>query len=123
LENLKIKTDFLLVDGNSTLPNWPVNQKAVIGGDEKIWSCAAASIIAKVTRDRLMLKYHRQYSAYGFDRHKGYGTTAHIRALKKHGASPIHRLSFRPLKLVGAVDKAGGIKKRSLWYNKIKASP
>ncbi|MDD2731281.1 MAG: ribonuclease HII, partial [Candidatus Portnoybacteria bacterium] len=62
------------------------------------WSCAAASVIAKVTRDRLMMKCHRRYSVYGFDQHKGYGTVAHLAAIKKHGASPIHRLSFRPLK-------------------------
>lgn len=97
LDNLKIAPDFLLIDGNFLLEDLNINQKAVIKGDEKIFSCAAASIIAKVTRDRLMLKYAKKYPAYGFEKHKGYGTRFHLAALKKHGPCEIHRRSFRPV--------------------------
>ncbi|MEK7193767.1 MAG: ribonuclease HII [Patescibacteria group bacterium] len=69
--------------------------KTVIKGDEKIPAIMLASIIAKVTRDRLMLRLHKKYPKYGFDHHKGYGTKAHIKAIKKHGLTPIHRSSFR----------------------------
>jgi ribonuclease HII len=98
MAKLNFKPDYLLLDGNFLLSDLAISQRAVVKGDEKIWSCAAASVIAKVTRDRLMMKCHRRYSVYGFDQHKGYGTVAHLAAIKKHGASPIHRLSFRPLK-------------------------
>jgi ribonuclease HII len=73
-------------------------QKAIARGDEKIFLCAAASIIAKVTRDRIMMKMHKKYPQYGFDKHKGYGTREHLRALRKYGASKIHRKSFGPVK-------------------------
>lgn len=69
--------------------------KTVIKGDEKIPAIMLASIIAKVTRDRLMLRLHKKYPKYGFDHHKGYGTKKHIKAIKKHGLTPIHRSSFR----------------------------
>ena len=98
LENLKVDANYLLLDGNFLLDELSINQKAVVRGDEKIWSCAAASIIAKVTRDRLMVKYHQKFPAYGFDRHKGYGTRRHFRALNQHGPCVIHRLSFAPFK-------------------------
>jgi len=96
LKNLKAEPDFLLLDGNFLLEDLPISQKAVTRGDEKIWSCAAASIIAKVTRDRLMKKYDVKYPEYGFKKHKGYGTKQHLAAIKEHGACPIHRLSFAP---------------------------
>ncbi len=87
------------LDGESRrAPTRIIPCKSVIRGDEKIWSCAAASIIAKVTRDRLMVKYHQKFPAYGFDRHKGYGTRAHFTALKKHGPCAIHRRTFSPFK-------------------------
>ena len=70
-------------------------KQAVIGGDRKSLSIAAASVIAKVTRDRLMIDYHAQYPAYGFAGHKGYGSADHLAALQKHGPCPIHRRSFR----------------------------
>ncbi len=73
-------------------------QRDIIKGDARSLSIAAASIIAKVTRDRLMLKLHEEYPAYGFDQHKGYGTTAHLAALRKHGATPHHRRSFAPVR-------------------------
>jgi len=72
-------------------------QRDIIKGDARSLSIAAASIIAKVTRDRLMLKLHEEYPAYGFDQHKGYGTTAHLAALRKHGATSHHRRSFAPV--------------------------
>lgn len=96
IEALKIEPDFLLLDGNFVLEELSVNQRSIIRGDEKIVSCAAASIIAKVTRDRLMKKYHKKFSQYGFDRHKGYGTKKHFEEIQKHGPCKIHRLSFAP---------------------------
>ncbi|MDD2753061.1 MAG: ribonuclease HII [Candidatus Portnoybacteria bacterium] len=98
LVDLKGEPDYLLLDGNFLLEDLSVSQKAVTRGDEKIWSCAAASIIAKVTRDRLMLKYHAKFPQYGFDSHKGYGTRAHMAAIGQYGACSIHRRSFVPCK-------------------------
>ena len=90
--------DFLIVDGNSELRFKNIPCKAIVKGDEKVFSCAAASIIAKVTRDKMMLAYHKKYPQYGFDKHKGYGTRFHFQMLKKFGPSKIHRRSFDPLK-------------------------
>jgi ribonuclease HII len=87
----------LLVDGNQAIPNLSVKQEAVVGGDASVKSVAAASIIAKVTRDRMMLGYDAEYPAYGFAKHKGYGTKAHMDALRRFGPCPIHRMSFRPV--------------------------
>lgn len=86
----------LIIDGNIAI-DFPLPQRAVIHGDEKVAQCAAASIIAKVTRDRLMRTSHRLYPAYGFDRHKGYGTQFHRDILRKYGACPIHRKTFFPV--------------------------
>lgn len=88
--------DFLILDGNMRLAI-PLAQKSIIKGDEKIFSCAIASIIAKVRRDRLMVRYHKLYPNYGFDKHKGYGTSLHLAMLKKHGPCKIHRGSFGPV--------------------------
>lgn len=96
--------DFLLIDGNFTLEKFDLNQKAVPQGDEKIISVAAASIIAKVTRDRMMIEYHKKYPAYCFDKHKGYGTKLHFEMIKKHGPCPIHRRSFEPIKSLFRAD-------------------
>ena len=98
LENLHKKlqnkaVDFVILDGNTTL-DISIPQKAIVKADEKVFSCAAASIIAKVKRDRLMKRYHKKYGFYGFDVHKGYGTKLHIAALKEHGPCLIHRRSF-----------------------------
>ncbi len=90
--------DFALVDGFS-VPDLPFPQRAIVGGDRKCASIAAASIVAKVNRDRLMVKLHESDSRYGFDRHKGYATNAHLEALEMFGYSELHRRSFRPRRL------------------------
>ena len=95
VSNLTIPPDYIIVDGNMKL-NAPCPVEPIVAGDSKSLSIAAASIIAKVTRDRLMLKYHEKYPQYGFARHKGYATRGHKEALKKNGPCPIHRKSFSP---------------------------
>ncbi|CAI5514367.1 unnamed protein product [Closterium sp. Naga37s-1] len=90
--------DYVLVDGNRVPQGLPCTAEAVIKGDATCYAIAAASILAKVTRDRLMLKFDRLYPAYGFKQHKGYGTAAHMKALLAHGPCPIHRRSFAPIK-------------------------
>lgn len=84
----------LLVDGNRFKTDLPVGFKTVIAGDSKSFSIACASIIAKVTRDRILAAYDRIYPEYGFKQHKGYGTVKHREAIKQHGLSVIHRRSF-----------------------------
>jgi len=84
----------LLLDGNALLPGWTREQRWVIGGDRKVLSIAAGSILAKVTRDRMMVQYDQTYPGYGFARHKGYGAKEHFAALDRLGPSPIHRISF-----------------------------
>ncbi|RJR31141.1 ribonuclease HII [Candidatus Parcubacteria bacterium] len=96
VSNLKIRPDFLLVDGFK-FKHEKIHCRSVISGDNKIFSVAAASIIAKVTRDRLMKKYHRRYPQYRFDLHKGYGTELHKKMIKKHGLCKLHRKSYRPI--------------------------
>ena len=86
-----------LVDGRP-VKTLRVPQTAIVKGDARSFSIAAASVLAKVTRDQLMLKYHDQFPEYGFDAHKGYGTAQHLAAIEKFGACPIHRKSFAPLK-------------------------
>ncbi|MDD4332516.1 MAG: ribonuclease HII [Patescibacteria group bacterium] len=98
LSALKNKPDFILIDGKFIIPNTSYQQKAIIKGDDKIFSIMSASIIAKVTRDRLMKKFHEEYPEYHFDQHKGYGTKLHQEMLKKYGPCPIHRRSFGPVK-------------------------
>ena len=91
--------DDVMVDGNRC-PNWAWRSQAVVKGDDKIAAIAAASILAKTTRNQFMCRLHDEYPAYGFARHMGYGTAAHLDALKAHGACPQHRRSFAPVKLV-----------------------
>lgn len=93
IRGLQIAPDHILVDGRG-LPDPPIPQTAIIGGDAVCFSIAAASIVAKVTRDRLMTEYDVQYPEYGFAKHKGYGTKAHVEAIRKYGPSPLHRKSF-----------------------------
>lgn len=92
------RVEFLIVDGNMKM-RLPLPQKPIVKADQKVFSCAAASIIAKVRRDRLMRRYHVKYPVYGFDRHKGYGTKLHFATLAQHGPCKIHRKSFFPVKL------------------------
>lgn len=96
VEGLAVRPDHALIDG---LPvrQFPVNQTALVGGDGLSFSIAAASVIAKVTRDRLMLEMDRAYPEYGFARHKGYATALHLARLQQHGPCPIHRRSFAPV--------------------------
>lgn len=93
VENLDVKTDFAYIDGN-TMPPIDIDGECIVKGDAKSMSVACASILAKVSRDRLMLKYAEEYPQYGFEKHKGYGTKLHTEALKEFGPSPIHRPSF-----------------------------
>lgn len=88
--------DFLLVDGY-VIRGCALPQKRIIKGDARSWSIAAASIVAKVTRDRIMVSLHAAYPGYGFDRHKGYGTREHLDALERFGPCPAHRRSFAPV--------------------------
>lgn len=97
IEQLSIPPHALLLDA-LLLRDVPLPQRSIIKGDARCLSIAAASIIAKVTRDRLMLQLDQQYPAYGFAQHKGYGTEAHLAALRAHGASPIHRQTFAPVR-------------------------
>ncbi len=93
---LRGNVDFLIVDGSMKL-NINILQKAIIKADQKVFSCALASIFAKVTRDRKMQKYHKKYPQYGFNQHKGYPTKAHFANLRKFGPCKIHRKSFYPV--------------------------
>lgn len=88
--------DAALIDG-LPVPDFPVHQLAVVKGDSLSFSIAAASVIAKVTRDRLMRQWAVKYPQYGFDGHKGYGTPEHLAALRRHGPCPLHRWSFAPV--------------------------
>ena len=89
--------DHVLIDGLPVHP-FPIPQTALVGGDGLSFSIAAASVIAKVTRDRLMIEQHEAFPEYEFAQHKGYGTALHIERLKKHGPCPIHRRSFLPVR-------------------------
>jgi ribonuclease HII len=97
LAQLQPGPEHVLVDGTRVKSlRWP--QTPIVKGDARSYSIATASVLAKVTRDRLMADYHVQWPHYGFDGHKGYGTAAHLAALRAHGPCPIHRRSFAPLK-------------------------
>ncbi len=96
---LRVAPDGIVVDGLA-VPQVEPTVFPVPGGDLQCPSISAASIVAKVTRDRMMRDYHQTYPAYGFDRHKGYGTEAHLRAILEHGLSPIHRRTFMPVRQI-----------------------
>ena len=100
--NLNIKPDCLLIDGMH-LPGVDYPQKKIINGDGQSLSIAAASIIAKVTRDHIMCQYHEEYPAYAFDKHKGYGTREHFNRIRQYGPCKIHRRSFRPINLMDEI--------------------
>jgi ribonuclease HII len=96
VEGLRLKPNKVLVDGNR-LPMLVILSEAIIGGDALVPSISAASILAKVYRDRWCNEFHLEYPQYGFDGHKGYCTVAHLAALREHGACPQHRRSFAPV--------------------------
>lgn len=94
IKGLKVKPDIILVDALTGIDTCGVPYHSIVKGDAKCYSIAAASIIAKVTRDRIMRQWHEIYPEYNFIQHKGYGTAAHIAAIKEYGLTPLHRLSF-----------------------------
>ncbi|MDH3393338.1 MAG: ribonuclease HII [Desulfobulbaceae bacterium] len=104
MEALPVCPDFLLVDGKFPVPV-PVAQQPLIKGDSRSASIAAASIVAKETRDKLMEEYHQQYPCYNFRQHKGYPTAQHRKALLEHGACPIHRRSFKGVRELAGVQE------------------
>ena len=93
---LSVQPDFVAVDGNR-VPQWEYPSEAVVKGDGRVEVISAASIIAKVVRDREMVEFEAKYPGYGFAKNKGYGTAQHLEALKRLGATPIHRRSFAPV--------------------------
>ena len=97
MKNEKLKINYLILDGKMEI-DLPFPQRSIIKADEKVFSCAAASILAKVTRDRIMVRYHKKYPKYRFNLHKGYPTRLHRRLLKKYGSCKIHRKSFNPVR-------------------------
>lgn len=98
LSRLSRKPDYLLIDGRACPSQNQIPCEAIVGGDDLSYCIAAASIIAKVTRDHIMMGYHDLYPQYGFNEHKGYGTAGHLQAIQLHGPCPIHRRSFGLLK-------------------------
>lgn len=95
--NLSIEPSFVIIDG-MPIKDFPFNNESIIKGDSKSLSIAAASVIAKVERDKIMLNYSKEYPEYKFEKHKGYGTKLHLDALKEFGPCKIHRKSFAPVK-------------------------
>jgi ribonuclease HII len=108
VEGLRLKPAKVLVDGNA-LPRIEVLAEAVVGGDAKIKAISAASILAKVHRDRLLNELHEQFPQYGFASHKGYSTPEHLEALKVHGACPHHRRFFSPVAATMTLKEGGGV--------------
>ena len=94
LQELTEKPDLIVVDALSGIDTMGIPYESIIKGDAKCYSISAASILAKVTRDRIMREWDKVYPEYGFEKHKGYGTAAHIAAIREHGICPIHRISF-----------------------------
>ncbi len=100
VESLSILPELLLIDGNRFKTTLPIPYETIVKGDSKVFSIAAASVLAKTMRDDIMAEHHETWPQYGFKKHVGYGTGAHIRALIQHGRCPIHRNSFK-LKQLG----------------------
>ncbi len=101
VNGLKIRPDILLVDGNDGIPFDNIESRYIVKGDAKSQTIAAASILAKVTRDRYMVKLSEKYPGYGFEKHKGYGTKAHCEAIRALGVSEVHRKTFMTDKVLG----------------------
>lgn len=99
VDALTIKVEYVVVDGNR-LPKWDYPSQAIIKGDDKVAAIAAASILAKVTRDRELVLLEQQYPGYGFAKHKGYPTKQHLQALQELGITPMHRKSYGPVKAI-----------------------
>lgn len=104
-EALKVKPEAAIIDGNQNPKNFPCKTKTVIKGDAKSFSISAASIVAKVYRDHLMSEMAKKYPYYAFEKNAGYGTAAHIEGLEKYGVTPVHRVSYKPIrKILGFKD-------------------
>jgi ribonuclease HII len=108
VEGLRLRPAKVLVDGNA-LPRIDVLAEAIVGGDAKVKAISAASILAKVHRDRLLAQLHEEYPQYGFASHKGYGTPEHLQALRTHGACPHHRRFFAPVAATLTLKPGGGV--------------
>lgn len=100
VETLTVRADYVLVDGKFTLPGFFQPQEAMVKGDGRCHAIAAASILAKVSRDRWMIEVSREYPEFSFARHKGYGTALHLDEILQNGFTPLHRRSFKPKALV-----------------------
>lgn len=100
VKNLSVPASFVIIDGNDNIP-YDVPYEYIVKGDAKSQTIAAASILAKVSRDRLMISLDEEYPQYGFKKHKGYGTKDHIKAIQEFGVSSIHRKSFMTKKVLG----------------------
>jgi ribonuclease HII len=109
VDALSLKPDYLLIDGNKVPPQlqskYPNAAEAIVKGDARCYLIAAASIIAKVTRDKIMSAYHEQWPQFNFIQHKGYPTASHVAAVLNHGPCPIHRMTFAPLKTLNLSKK------------------
>ncbi len=115
LGKLAAAPDYLLLDA-IRLPGWPVVQRPIIKGDQLSVSIAAASVVAKVVRDRWMARYHDLYPRYNFLVHKGYGTPEHLRLLDRYGPSPVHRLTFEPVRrLAGLLSRPESAPLADVW--------
>jgi ribonuclease HII len=109
VKKLKTLPQLVLVDGNQKIPNLPFPQMPIVKGDSKSMSIASASIIAKVTRDKIMLNYHKKYPQFFFAENKGYSTKSHLEALKTFGPCDIHRRSFKIIQLLETNQMSFGI--------------
>lgn len=107
VEALATVPTLALIDGNRC-PVMPIRAMAIIGGDDKVDAISAASILAKTARDAALVALHATYPQYCFDQHKGYGTALHLARLREHGASPVHRRSFAPVRQVLELQLSGG---------------
>jgi ribonuclease HII len=113
VEKLPVQPSFLLID-RLGLSQCPIPQRGITRGDKVCLSIACASIIAKVTRDRMMEEFDQTYPGYGFAQHKGYGTGSHLSCLQKLGPSPIHRLYFAPVRNIMISQNPPSLKRRDI---------